>query len=89
MSTVGKIGNNMEIKYLEPGNVIPQECPFCGRIIQGIGPIRLHQKACKRKLCEQCCRPKNMCPDKTHNYLIECGERFDSKEYWEKWNTEK
>ncbi len=70
----------------EPGNKVAQVCPFCGKVIFGIGPLVRHQKACKKKLCTQCCRPKTLCPDKDQNYLFECGEGFDSKEYWKQRN---
>lgn len=78
----------VELHYSDPWNKIVLECPFCGRNISGVGPLRRHQRSCKQKLCAQCCRPKNLCPDKEHNYLIECGEGFNSKEYWEQKNRE-
>lgn len=61
----------------EEGNKTLQFCPFCNRQIYGIGPLIRHQKACKKKLCAQCTRSKNMCYENMKFWACECGEKFN------------
>ena len=62
----------------EPGNRVAQICPFCGKVIFGIGPLIRHQKSCKKKLCAQCLRPKELCMNSMKEWMVECGERFNN-----------
>ena len=63
----------------EEGNKALQFCPFCNRQIYGIGPLKRHVKACKKKLCAQCTRPSNLCMSGMKEWYCECGETFTKK----------
>ena len=47
---------------------INQQCPLCGRIIFGVGPLVRHMKVCKRKMCTTCER-RETCPAKLWTQL--------------------
>ena len=67
----------MAVHSANPGNIIYQECPYCKRIIVGIGPLSKHMRACKKKLCAQCTRPANLCYENMKEWCCECGETFN------------
>ena len=46
-----------------------QLCPYCGRSIYGIGALRMHMKACKRTMCQNC-EHKDTC--KCTEWMIKC-----------------
>ena len=76
----------MAVHSANPGNIFYQECPYCKRIIVGIGPLAKHMRACKKKLCAQCTNPFEMCkgdgsPTDAKFWACDCGRRFkDVKE---------
>ena len=65
--------------YIDPGNKILQQCPYCDRIISGTGPLVRHMKSCKKKLCAQCKRPREKCLNGMKEWCCECGEKILAK----------
>lgn len=49
-----------------------QQCSLCGRIIYGIGPLKQHTIACKKKMCNNC-PDKADCPSKL--WMQDCPKK--------------